>query len=65
MLDRAPDHLPGSFARLSVLVVDDDELVRTVMQRMLEQVGVGGVHVAESARAALGTAAQPHRSALQ
>lgn len=57
MLDRAPDHLPGSFARLSVLVVDDDELVRTVMQRMLEQVGVGGVHVAESARAALGTAA--------
>lgn len=49
---------PRPFAALSVLVVDDDELVRTVMQRVLAQIGVGHVHVAESAEAALDAAAR-------
>jgi EAL domain-containing protein (putative c-di-GMP-specific phosphodiesterase class I)/CheY-like chemotaxis protein len=42
-----------NYQALSVLIVDDDALVRTVIQRMLAEIGVGDVHVAGTAELAL------------
>jgi EAL domain-containing protein (putative c-di-GMP-specific phosphodiesterase class I)/ActR/RegA family two-component response regulator len=46
------------YRNLSVLIVDDDELVRTVIRRMLTEIGVGATHVADTANVALDTVAR-------
>lgn len=47
---------PDRFGHLSVLIVDDDELIRKVLRRMLTVLGIGKVHVAASATSALDSA---------
>lgn len=58
MGDRLGGDAGATFAALSVLLVDDDQLVRTVIRRMLTELGVGEIHMASSADAALATAAR-------
>lgn len=48
----------SAYSHLSVLIVDDDELVRTVIRRMLTEIGVGTTFVAATANDALETAAR-------
>lgn len=50
--------MSSRFRHLSVLIVDDDELVRKVLRRMLAAMGVGTIHVAASATTALDHAAR-------
>jgi CheY-like chemotaxis protein len=45
--------MPAGFDHLSVLVVDDDEIMRMVICRMLRRLHVGGVAEADGAEEAL------------
>jgi two-component system, chemotaxis family, chemotaxis protein CheY len=50
--------MPAAFDDLSVLVVDDDEIMRMVICRMLRRLRVGGVAEADGAEEALDQIAQ-------